>query len=130
MQSGEKEVIIPEGAAPPLAPYSPGIKVGNMVFTAGQIGLDPDTGKLVSGGVAEETRLAINNLKKVLEAAGSSLDRVVKATVFLTDINDYDQVNEIYAEFFVEKPPARSAVQVAALPAGAAVEIEAVAITS
>ncbi|MBW8010897.1 MAG: hypothetical protein FVQ83_06610 [Chloroflexi bacterium] len=128
MQPPEKEVIIPVGGAKPLAPYSPGIRVGMFVFTAGQVALDPNTGKLISGDVKDETRLALTNLNKVLEAAGSSLEQVIKTTVFLRDIADYSPVNEVYGEFFKEKPPARSAVQVVALPAGAAVEIEAIAL--
>jgi 2-iminobutanoate/2-iminopropanoate deaminase len=124
----DKKVIIPEGGAKPLAPYSPGIKVGEFVFTAGQVALDPETGKLIEGDVQAETRQALENLKKILLAAGSSLEQVVKTTVFLSDIKDYGAVNEVYGEYFTDEPPARSAVQVAALPAGAAVEIEAVAI--
>ena len=126
----EKEVIIPVGGAKPLAPYSPGIKVGMFVFTAGQVALDPETGKLVEGDVQAETRQTLENLKKILLAAGSSLEQVVKTTVFLADVNDYGAVNEVYGEYFTDKPPARSAVQVAALPIGAAVEIEAVAVIS
>lgn len=128
--SPEKEVIIPAGGVKPMAPYSPAIKAGMFVYTAGQIGLEPDTGKLIPGGVQAETRQALTNLQAVLDAAGSSLAQVVKTTVFLADMNDYGQVNEIYAEYFNDKPPARSAVQVVALPAGAAVEIEAVALTA
>ena len=124
----EKKVIVPEGGAPPLAPYSPGIGVGDFVFTAGQVALDPDTGKLIDGDVQAETRQAMENLGKVLEAGGASFDTVVKTTVFMTDMNDYVAVNEVYGEYFSDSPPARSAVQVAALPAGAAVEIEAVAV--
>jgi 2-iminobutanoate/2-iminopropanoate deaminase len=126
----EKEVIIPAGSAKPLAPYSPGIRVGEFVYTAGQVGLDAATGKLVGGGVQAQTRQALENLKAVLEAAGSSLAHVVKTTVFLADINDYAAVNEVYGEYFPARPPARSAVQVAALPVGASVEIEAVAVVA
>lgn len=124
----DKVVIIPAGGAKPLAPYSPGIRAGNFVFTAGQIALDPETGKLIDGDVQAQTRQALENLGKVLAAGGASFDSVVKTTVFLTDIKDYGAVNEVYGEYFTDDPPARSAVQVAALPAGAAVEIEAVAI--
>ena len=124
----EKEVIIPDGGAKPLAPYSPGIRVGMFVFTAGQIGLDPETDKLVVGDVQDETRQALINISKILEAAGTSMDNVVKVTVFLRHIGDYARVNEVYGQFFKEKPPARSAVQVTALPAAAAVEIEAIAV--
>ncbi|MDH5508134.1 MAG: Rid family detoxifying hydrolase [Anaerolineae bacterium] len=128
MQAPQKQVIIPAGGAKPLAPYSPGIRAGHLVFTAGQIGLDPETNKLVPGGVSAETRQTLNNLKTILEAAGSSLAQVVKTTVFMTDMNNYAAINTIYGEFFNDNPPARSAVQVGALPGGAAVEIEAIAL--
>ena len=124
----KKEVIIPAGGAKPLAPYSPGIRVGHFVYTSGQVALDPETQKIVSGGVQAEARQALENLKTVLEAAGSSLDHVVKTTVFMTDMADYGPINAIYGEFFTDMPPARSAVAVKGLPAGALVEIEAVAL--
>lgn len=127
MSSHKKEVIIPAGGAKPVAPYSPGIRFGELVFTSGQIGLDPATGKLVEGGVAIQARKALENLKDVLEAAGSGMEHVLKTTVFLNDMNDYGAVNEVYAGFFQGAPPARSAVQVAGLPLGALVEVEAVA---
>jgi 2-iminobutanoate/2-iminopropanoate deaminase len=128
MQLPKKEVVIPAGGAKPLAPYSPGIRLGNLVFTSGQIGLDPDTQKIVAGGVQAETRQVLENVSTVLEAAGTSLDHAVKVTVFMVDMNDYGRINEVYGEFFKDDPPARSAVQVGALPAGALVEIEAVAV--
>jgi len=102
--------------------------VGNLVFTAGQIAIDPAQGRLIEGDVAAQTRQVLTNLSAVLEAAGSALSQVVKTTVFLQDIGDFAAMNTVYAEFFPEKPPARSAVQVAALPLGALVEIEAVAL--
>lgn len=123
----KKEVIIPKGGAKPLAPYSPGIRVGPMVFTSGQIGLDPETGKLVPGGVKAETRQALDNLSKILESAGSSLAQVVKITVYLKDISDYGLVNDVYAGYFDDDPPARAIIQ-GALPAGACVEFDAVAV--
>ncbi len=123
-----KQIITPDKAPKAIGPYSAGIRAGNFVFTAGQIGIDRQTGKLVPGGVEAEARQALFNLQNVLESAGTSLENVVKTTVFLRDINDYAAVNAIYAEYFTENPPARSAVQVAALPAGAAVEIEAIAL--
>lgn len=123
----QKEILIPEGGAKPLAPYSPGIRYGDLLFSSGQIGLDPATGKLVPGGVAAETRQALANLGAVLTAGGSSFEQALKVTVFLADMNDYGAVNEVYGEYFGENPPARSAFQVVALPAGALVEIEAVA---
>lgn len=128
MHAPKKEVIIPAGGVKPAAPYSPGIRVGPFVYTAGQVGLDPATGKIVAGGVQAETHQALKNLKAVLEAGGSDLDHVVKTTVFLNDINDYGPVNEVYAEYFTKDPPARSALQVGKLPLGAQVEIEAIAV--
>jgi 2-iminobutanoate/2-iminopropanoate deaminase len=128
MASHKKDVILPAGGAKPVAPYSPGIRYGGMVYTSGQIGLDPVTGKFVEGGVAAQAQQVLENLSAVLTAAGSDLDHVLKTTVFLNDMNDYGAVNEIYAEFFKGDPPARSAVQVAGLPLGALVEIEAVAV--
>ena len=123
-----KEVIIPAGGSKPLAPYSPGIRLnGELVFTAGQVGLIPDTTELVQGGVEAQARQALENLKTILEAAGAGLDTVVKTTVFLADMNDYAAVNQVYSEYFKSDPPARSAVEVARLPIDALVEIEAIA---
>jgi 2-iminobutanoate/2-iminopropanoate deaminase len=126
----DKQVITAERAPKAIGPYSAAIRHGSMIFTSGQIGVNPQTGELAPGGVAAQTRQALQNLQTVLEAAGASLGVVVKTTVFLSDIQDYGKVNGIYAEFFDQKPPARSAVQVAALPKGAAVEIEAIAISA
>jgi 2-iminobutanoate/2-iminopropanoate deaminase len=126
MKSPRKEVIIPDGGAPPLAPYSPGIRFGNLVFTSGQIGLDPHTGKLVSTSLEDETRQALVNLNKILEAAGSSLTQALKITVYIKDIADYPVVNKIYGEFFLKDPPARAVIQ-GMLPAGAAIEFDAIA---
>lgn len=123
----KKEVVITEKAKA-VGPYSVGVKAGDFVFCSGQLGLDPATGNLVEGGVEAEARQALKNLGVILEAAGSSLDRVVKTTVFLRDMNDFARMNAVYAEVFNSEPPARSAVQVAALPRGGAVEIEAVAL--
>ena len=122
-----KEVVTSEKAKA-IGPYSLGIKAGQFVFCSGQLGIDPATGTMVDGGVEAETRQALTNLTTVLEAAGSSLGRVVKTTVFLRDINDFTRMNGVYAEFFPSEPPARSAFQVAALPRGGAVEIEAIAL--
>lgn len=115
------------GAPKALGPYSQAIAAGGWVFCAGQIGLDPATGDLVEGGAPAEARRALENLGAVLAAAGCDLGDVVKTTIFLTDIGDFAAVNEVYAGFFPEAPPARSTVGVAALPRGSAVEIEAVA---
>lgn len=122
-----KNVIKTPNAPAAIGPYSVGISTGNLIFTAGQIGLDPKTGQMVEGGVEAEARQALTNLKAILEAGGSGLEKVVKTTVFLKDMADFARVNAIYAEFFVENPPARSAVAVAALPKNALVEIEAIA---
>lgn len=123
----QKQIITSEKTPKAIGPYSIANRFGSLVFTAGQLGLDPQTGDLVPGGVEAETRQALTHLRSVLEAAGSSLDQVLKTTVFLRDMNDFARMNAIYSEFFTANYPARSAVQVAALPKGAAVEIEAVA---
>jgi 2-iminobutanoate/2-iminopropanoate deaminase len=125
-----RKVIQTDKAPKAIGPYSQAIRMDAMVFTAGQIGLDPATMDLIPGGVEEQTRQVLNNLRSVLEAAGSSLAHVVKTTVFLQDMNDFPKMNAIYAEYFGENPPARSTVAVAALPKGALVEIEAVALIS
>jgi 2-iminobutanoate/2-iminopropanoate deaminase len=124
----EKHVATSAKVPKPLAPYSPGIRVGELIFIAGQIGIDATTGALVPGGIEAETYQALQNMGNVLEAAGASYANVVKTTVFLRDIKEFAQMNAVYAQFFTDKPPARSAFQVAALPLGAAVEIEAIAI--
>ena len=126
----QKYVVVAENAPKAIGPYSAGVKIGNFVYTAGQLGIDPKVGSFVEGGIAAETRQALKNLKAVLEAGGSSLKNVIKTTVFLRDMNDFAAMNEVYAEFFTEDFPARSAVQVARLPLDAAVEIEAVATVS
>ncbi len=124
----EKRIVSTEKAPAAVGPYSQAVRVGEFVYTAGQLGLDPESGRLVGGGIEGQTRQALRNLQAVLEAAGSDLERVVKTTVFLQDINDFKAMNGVYAEFFGQNPPARSAVQVAALPLGGLVEIEAVAV--
>ncbi len=113
-----------------IGPYSQAIKAGDFVFTAGQAGVDPSTGKLVAGGIAEQTRQVLQNIQAILEAADSSLDRVVKVGVFLQDMGDFQAMNEVYAEFFPpdKNPPARTTVQAAKLPLGALVEIDTVAL--
>lgn len=122
-----KEVVVAENGPKAIGAYSVGIKASDFVFCSGQLGLDPASGNLVEGGIEAETRQALNNLSAILEAAGSSLKNVVKTTVFLRDINDFAKMNTVYATFFQTEPPARSAFQVGALPRGAAVEIEAIA---
>ncbi len=129
MSSGPtKQVVSAENAPKAIGPYSHGVKACHFLYTSGQLGMDPVSGALVDGGVEAETRQALKNLKAVIEAGGSALQHVVKTTVFLRDINDFARMNAVYGEFFTENPPARSAVQVAALPRNGAVEIEAVAL--
>jgi 2-iminobutanoate/2-iminopropanoate deaminase len=123
-----KKVVQTEKAPKAIGPYSQAIRVEKMVYTAGQIALDPATMELVAGGVEEQTRQVLENLRNVLDAAGSSMDKVVKTTVFLADMADFPKMNAIYAEFFGENPPARSTIAVAGLPKGGLVEIEAVAL--
>jgi 2-iminobutanoate/2-iminopropanoate deaminase len=126
--SPEKEVIIAEKAPKALGPYSAGIRVGQFIFCAGQAGIVRATGELAPGGLEAETRQVLLNLQNVLESAGANFNCVVKTTVFLRDMNDFAKMNAIYAEFFTDKPPARSTVAVAGLPKGALVEIEAIAV--
>ncbi len=123
----KREEIRTEKAPKPIGPYSQAVKFGNLVFTSGQIAVNPDTGEMVKTGIEEETEQVFQNLAQVLEAAGTSLDRAVKVMVFLTDLGDFGRVNQVYARYFQEPFPARSCVQVAALPKGAHVEIEVVA---
>lgn len=123
------KVIIQTDKAPAaVGPYSQGVAAAHFVFTSGQIGLDPAAGKLVAGGIREQARQVMENCKAVLEAAHTGLDRVVKATVYLSDIGDFAAFNEVYADYFPADKPARSAFQVAALPLGALVEVEMVAL--
>jgi len=122
-----RRVVRTEHAPGAIGPYSQAIRVAPFLYTAGQVGLHPKTGKLVEGGVEAEAQQALENLKTILEAAGGSLDRVVKTTVFLTTMEHFQAVNGVYKKFFAENPPARSAVAVYQLPAGALVEIEAIA---
>jgi 2-iminobutanoate/2-iminopropanoate deaminase len=121
-----KEIIYTDGAPEALGPYSQAITAGGFVFTAGQIGMDPVSGELAKG-VAYQTQQAMQNLREVLGAAGAGFDDVVKTTIYLADLGDFAEVNEVYAAYFKEGPPARSTVQVAALPKGALVEIDMVA---
>ncbi|MBK8315916.1 MAG: RidA family protein [Acidobacteria bacterium] len=122
------ETIQTDLAPKAIGPYSQAIKAGGLVFTSGQIPLDPSTMKVVEGDIQKQTELVLNNLKAVLEAAGTSIDRVVKTTVFLADMNDFAAMNEVYASFFSSNKPARSTVQAARLPRDVSVEIEAIAL--
>jgi 2-iminobutanoate/2-iminopropanoate deaminase len=122
-----KQIIATDEAPAAVGPYSQGVQFGDFVFTAGQLGIVPGSKDFAGPDIQSQTRQALENLAAVLEASGSCLKHVVKVTVFLQDIEEFSLMNEVYAEFFSEDPPARSAVQVAALPLGGRVEIEAVA---
>jgi 2-iminobutanoate/2-iminopropanoate deaminase len=125
-----RERIQTENAPAAIGPYSQAIRAGGFVFVSGQIPIDPATGEFVAGGIAEQTKRVLKNLAAVLEAAGSGLDKIVKTTVFLADMKEFSQMNEVYATFFLETPPARATVAAAGLPRDARVEIEAVAMIS
>ena len=122
----QKEIISTTKAPSAIGPYSQGIKIGNMVFTSGQIPVNPATGELVNE-IKAATRQSLENVKAVLDEAGSSLEKVVKVVVFIKDMNDFAEVNEVYGEYFTENPPARSCVEVARLPKDCLIEIEAIA---
>jgi len=124
----KKEAINTQRAPAPVGPYSQAVRAGNLLFLSGQIALDPATGQLVDGDVREHTKRIMENLKAVLEGAGATLDHVVKTTIFLTDMGDFAAVNEVYGSYFAAVPPARSCVQVAALPKGVPIEIEMIAL--
>ncbi|WP_347272746.1 RidA family protein [Candidatus Kuenenia sp.] len=125
-----KKMVISTKAAPAaIGPYSQAIKAGNLVFVSGQIPIIPETGETLQGDAAVQTRQVLNNLRNILDAAGTSLDKVVKTTIFMKDLNDYAAVNDVYKEFFQNEPPARAAVQVSRLPKDVAIEIEAIATT-
>ncbi len=117
------EAIKTEKSAPPVGPYSQAIRANGFVFVAGEKGMDPATGKIVGGGIAAETRQTLENIKGILEAAGSSLDKVVQSFVFLTDLSKFGEMNAVYAKYFTAVPPGRTTVEVQALPVGAHVEI-------
>ncbi|GAB4335729.1 MAG: RidA family protein [Calditrichia bacterium] len=123
-----KKIIKTDSAPAPVGPYNQAIVAGNLVFTAGQIPLDPKTGEIVGNNVQEQAEMAIQNLGEVLKAAGSSFAKVVKTTVFLKNMNDFSAMNEVYAKYFSEASPARSAVEVARLPKDVLVEIECIAL--
>ena len=123
-----KEVIATDRGPKAIGPYSQAIRANGFLFVSGQIPLDPATQQLVSGDVRAQTERVLENLKGILEAAGSSLDRVVRATVFLADMNEFAAVNEVYGRYFQTQPPARSTVQVARLPRDARVEIDVIAL--
>jgi len=125
-----KEVVRTENAPAPFqgAPYSQAIKAAGLVFVAGQVGIDPESSELVGDAIAEQTEQTLANLRAILEAAGSGMDRLVKTTVFLTNLDDFGGMNEVYAKHVGAEPPARSTVEIARLPPGILVEIEAIAL--
>jgi 2-iminobutanoate/2-iminopropanoate deaminase len=123
-----RQIVETENAPRAIGPYSQAVIAGGFVFASGQIPLDPQTGEFVEGGVAEQTEQVLRNLAAVMEAAGTSLERVVKTTVFLADMNDFAAMNEVYSRYFKTEPPARATVAAAGLPRGARVEIEAIAL--
>ncbi len=122
-----KERIATDKAPAAIGPYSQAVKVGNLLFTSGMIPIDPATNTLVEGGIEVQAERALENVKNLLEASGSSLDKVVKTVVFIKDMNDFAKVNEIYAKYFTENYPARSCVEVARLPKDVLIEMEAIA---
>ena len=123
-----REIIKTESAPAAIGPYSQAVRAGGFVFASGQIPLDPKTGQFVEGGIVEQTHQVMRNLKALLEAAGTSLEAVVKTTVFLAEMNEYPAMNEVYGQYFKENPPARATIQVAGLPREARVEIEVIAL--
>ena len=124
-----KQTVQTEQAPKAIGPYSQAIKANGFVFASGQIPIIPETGEFVAGGITEQTEQVIKNLSRVLQAAGSGLDRVVKTTVFLADMEEFVAMNEVYGKYFSEEPPARATVEAAGLPRGARVEIEAIALS-
>jgi 2-iminobutanoate/2-iminopropanoate deaminase len=123
-----KKIISTSDAPAAIGPYSQGVRVGSTIYYSGQIPLDPKTGQIVSGGVDVQTRRVMENIGGLLKAEGLTFDNVAKATIFLADINDFQAVNEIYGSYFKQAPPARSTVQAGALPKGARIEIETIAV--
>ncbi len=125
-----KDIIATDRAPQAIGPYSQAVRAGSLVFASGQITINPATGEFVAGGIAEQTEQVLRNLSAVFEAAGLSLNQVVKTTVFLVDMDDFTVMNEVYGRFFGQQPPARATVQAARLPRDARVEIEAIAVVS
>ena len=124
----KKEIISTDQAPGAIGPYSQAVKIGEMVFVSGQIPMDPLSGNIIEGDIKAQTRQVLINVKAVLSAAGTSIDNVVKTTVFITNMNDFPLMNEVYAEFFPAMPPARACVEVSRLPKDVLVEVEAVAV--
>ena len=124
-----RDIIDTRSAPAAIGPYSQAVRAGNVVYTSGQIPLDPQTGELIAGDIVQQTEQVLNNIKAVLAASGSSFERTIKLTCYLTDLSTFPQVNEVFSRMLREPYPARSCVEVSALPKGASVEIEAVALT-
>ncbi len=124
----QRTIISTSKAPAAIGPYSQAVQLGDLIYTAGQIPLVPETGKLIEGGIEEQTRQVMQNLSNILAAAGSNLAHIIKTTIFVTNLGDFAAINQIYGSFFAAEPPARSTVQVAALPLGANIEIEVVAV--
>ncbi|MFO7152838.1 MAG: RidA family protein [Bacillota bacterium] len=122
-----KQVIKTEKAPKAIGPYSQAIMIGDFLFASGQIAINPATGEIVEGGIEAQTKQVMENVKNILQAAGMDFSNVVKTTVFITNMNDFAKVNEIYATYFTENPPARSCVEVSKLPKGALIEVEVIA---
>ena len=125
-----KEIIKTDRAPQAIGPYSQAVKTNGFVYVSGQVAINPATGQFIAGGISEQTEQVLRNLTAVLEAAGTGLDRVIKSTVFLADMADFAAMNEVYAKFFVNDPPARATVQAARLPLDARVEIEVIALAA
>jgi len=123
-----KKVIFTDNAPKPIGPYSQGITIDSLIFVSGQIPIDPKTNQVVKGDIKDQTRQVLENIKNILEAAGSSLDKVVKVTVFLKDLSLFNEFNQVYGEYFKGNPPARTTVEVSNLPKGVLIEIEAIAL--
>ncbi len=126
----EKQVISVEGAPKAIGPYSSGVKVGGTLYLAGQIPIDPATNKMITGDIQAQTKRVLDNIGALVKGAGMNFDNVVKVTVYLSDMNDFSKMNEIYAEYFKGKPPARVCIQAARLPKDASIEIDAIAVES
>ena len=122
-----KQIVHTNNAPQPVGTYSQAVKVGNLLFVSGQLPINPDSGELVTGNFKDRTRQVLNNLKNIIEAAGSNMNKVVKTNVYLTDLSNFAEVNEVYSEFFPSDPPARAAVQVSKLPLDTDIEIESIA---
>ena len=123
----KKEVFLNPEAPQAIGPYSPALKIGNLVFASGQLPVDPLTGEIVTDGIGAQTRMSLDNLKAVLKPYGIGLDKIVKVTIFLKDMNNFSKVNDIYSQYFTDKFPARSCIEVSRLPKDAQIEIEAIA---